>query len=311
VNAAALAFLAGALGAIALAFAVPPGSLARFARRPGGRGRRRSGAGGSRGSGARGARLLGALAALGRRLGPVARAQAPRELSTRIAAAGLGGPAGGALARLDARELMAAKLAAGALGATLGTALGAIAPGRLGLLLVVAGPLAGFLAPDVWLVRRARERARRVRRELPAMLDLLRVTVEAGLSLTASLTAVGARTRGTLGAEWQVVGREVALGVPVGEALAAMSARVPIPEIRALLGALERSVKHGAPLAETLAAQARDARASRGRRIREEAAQAGPKIQLAVALLLVPSVLLMVAAALAAALIGGDVVSFA
>ena len=134
------------------------------------------------------------------------------------------------------------------------------------------------------------------------MLDLLRVTIEAGLSLSAALTAVGERTRGELGAEWRLVGSEVALGVPLATSLDGMARRMPVAEVTAMLGALERTIRHGAPLAQALAAQARDARAARRRRIREEAARAGPKIQLVVALLLVPAVLLLVAAALVASL---------
>jgi len=97
----------------------------------------------------------------------------------------------------------------------------------------------------------------------------------------------------------------VALGVPLDAALERSATRTPLPEIRALAAAIARAGRHGAPLAGTLAAQAREARAARRRRIEEEAARAGPKIQLVVALLLVPSVLLLVAAALAAALLGG------
>jgi tight adherence protein C len=178
------------------------------------------------------------------------------------------------------------------------------APGRLAALLAVAAPAAGFLAPDVWLARRAAERARAVRRELPALLDLLRVTVAAGASLPDALRSVGERASGPLAAEWRAVGRQVALGVPLGTALERMVDRVPLPEVRALVAALDRARRHGAPLADTLGAQARDARAALARRIREDAARAGPKIQLVVALLLVPSVLLLVAAALVAALVG-------
>jgi tight adherence protein C len=248
---------------------------------------------------------MAVLAAAGRGLAPAARIAAPSDLEARIAAAGLGAGSPGPLAKLDVRDLMAAKLAAAVLGAGAGLLFGSAAPGRLGLALAVAGPIAGFLAPDLWLRRLARERARRVRRELPGMLDLLRVTVDAGLPLTAALTAVGERTRGTLGGEWRAVGREIALGVPLSESMAAMLARVPTPEVGALIAALERASRHGTPLAETLASQARSARASRRRRIREEAARAGPKIQLVVALMLVPSVLLLVAAALATALLDG------
>jgi tight adherence protein C len=131
------------------------------------------------------------------------------------------------------------------------------------------------------------------------------VTVEAGLPPAAAFAAVGERASGTLATEWRTVGRVCTLGVPVREALAGLERRLPMPEIRALVAALDRAARHGAPLAETLAAQARDARLARRRQIEEEAAKAGPKIQLVVALLLVPSVLLLVAAALAAALLDG------
>lgn len=293
--AAGLAFLAAALatwGLVGLLAALRVPSLRRRERERGARG-------------AIGASALGALASLGRAMAPAARVGAPRELEARIAAAGLAGPSRGALPRLGARELMAAKVAACTLGAIAGLVLGAAAPGRLGVALTVAGPVGGFLAPDAWLARRARERARRLRRELPLMLDLLRVTIEAGLSLPAALAAVGERTHGELGAEWRVVAGEVGLGLPLAASLAAMARRVPVPEVTAVIAALERAIRHGAPLASTLAAQAHDARAARRRRIREEAARAGPKIQLVVALLLVPSVLLMVAAALVAALLHG------
>ena len=235
-------------------------------------------------------RLRRLLGRTGRRHRP------PLDLERRIAAAGR--PGG-----LGAREVMAAKLVAAVTGAAAGTLLGALAPGRLGTLLIVAAPAGAFLAPDLWLARRAAERARMVRRELPTMLDLLRVTVAAGASLPAALAEVGGRAGGPLAAEWSAIGREVALGVPLAEALEAMASRLPQPEVQALCAALDRASRHGAPLGRTLSAQARDARVALRRRVQEDAAKAGPKIQLVVALLLVPSVLLMVAAALASALL--------
>jgi len=274
-----MAFLAAALAAAGLAALAEPRA-----------GRRRGREEPERG----GARLLHALARIGRSLRP-GRAPAPRDLEARIAAAGR--PGG-----LGAREVMAAKVAAGLAGAVAAAILAAGAPGRLGLALAAAGPVAGFLAPDLWLARRAAERARRVRRELPALLDLLRVGVEAGGSLPEALREVGARTRGPLAAEWRAVAGQVGLGVPFEAALAGSAERLPLPEVRSLVAALERARRHGAPLARTLAAQARDARFALARHAREEAARAGPKIQLIVALLLVPSVLLLVAAALLSAL---------
>jgi tight adherence protein C len=239
---------------------------------------------------------VSSLAAAGRALRPL---EAPRDLAARVEAAGR--PAG-----LGVREVMAAKVVAALLGGLAALPLAVLAPGRLGLAAAPVAPVAGFLAPDLWLGRLAAERARRVRRELPALLDILRVTVEAGGSLAWALGAVGERADGVLAREWRAVAREVALGVSLAEALDALATRLPQTEIRTLVAALHRAGRHGSPLADTLAAQARQARFALARRIREDAARAGPKIQLVVALLLVPSVLLLVAAALASALLDGS-----
>ncbi|MEX1142290.1 MAG: type II secretion system F family protein [Thermoleophilaceae bacterium] len=236
------------------------------------------------------------LAALGR---PIARRPAPGDLERRIVAAGR--PGG-----LGAREAMAAKLAAACAAAVPAALLAGLAPGRIGPPIAAALPVAAFLGPDLWLRRLASRRTAAARRELPDLVELLRVTVEAGVSLPRALATVGARARGPLAAEWAVVGREVALGVPFADALAAMAERLPTAEVRALTGALERSRRHGVPVADALAAQARDVRAALTQDVREQAARAAPKIQLVVALLLVPSVLALVAAALVAALVGGD-----
>jgi tight adherence protein C len=249
---------------------------------------------GARGSPA--ARLLVLLASAGRLLRPRG---VPADLRGRIEAAGRP-------AELGVREVMAAKLAAALAGGVCAAPVAALAPGRLGLVLAPAAPLACFLAPDLWLGRLAAERARRVRRDLPALLDVLRVTIEAGGSLAWALRAVGERAEGPLAQEWRAVANEVAVGVPLGRALDGLAVRLPQPEIRAFVAALDRAARHGSPLADTLAGQARAARFALARRIRDDAARAGPKLQLVVALLLVPSVLLLVAAALASALLDGS-----
>jgi tight adherence protein C len=274
---AVLAFVAAASGAAGLLLTLPGGSCRRSPDRR-----------------LRGLRIL---AVLGDRIRP---GRAPADLRGRIEAAGR--PAG-----LGVREVMAAKVAAAAIGGLAALPPAALAPGRLGLVIAPLAPAAGFLLPDLWLGRLAAERARRVRRDLPALLDILRVTVEAGGSLSWALRAVGDRAEGPLAREWAAVGNEVAVGVPLAHALAALAVRLPQPEIGALVAALNRATRHGAPLAATLEAQARAARFALSRRIREDAARAGPKIQLVVALLLVPSVLLLVAAALASALLAGGI----
>ncbi|MDQ6749260.1 MAG: type II secretion system F family protein, partial [Actinomycetota bacterium] len=219
----------------------------------------------------------------------------PRDLARRIEAAGP--PLG-----LSVGDLMAVKGAAGGVALVAGAPLAAALPGRLPVLAALVLPLAAFLAPDVLLGRRARARGRAMELELPDLLDLLRVSAQAGMPLAGALGAVGARHHGTLAREWRVTAGELELGAPRSEAMQRLVRRCPLTGMAVLVAALERAERHGAPLADTLAAQSREAREARARRLREQAAKAAPKIQLVVALLLVPSAMLLVAAALLASL---------
>jgi tight adherence protein C len=239
--------------------------------------------------------LVAAVVRLGRRLGAPA---APEDLDIRLDAAGR--PLG-----LDTRDVMAAK-GAGALAALLGgVPLAAALPGRLPFLAAVGLPVAGFLTPDLLIARRTRARGRAMAAELPDLLDLLRVSVEAGLPLGRALSEVGSRHGGALAREWRSAAARIDLGVPQAEALARLVARCPVPAVSTLVAALRRADRHGAPLSDTLAAQAAEARAAHARRLHEWAAKAAPKIQLVVALMLVPSAMLLVAAALVASLGAG------
>jgi tight adherence protein C len=254
-------------------------------------------AGGGPGPGRRAAL---ALVGLGRRAGLPLRP--PAELGARLAAAGAGDglPAGrgGRAPGEPLRELMALKTGAGLVASLLAVPLAGGAPGRLWVVLLPGLPAAAYLAPDLWLVRRARRRARVMALEAPELLDLLRIAVAAGLPAMRACGEVGRRHRGLLADELATASARAALGEPAARALARLRARCPAPAVHAMVAAVERSGRHGAALAPALAAIAADARAERARRIQDRAARAAPKIQLVVALLLVPAVLLLVAAAL-------------
>jgi tight adherence protein C len=213
-------------------------------------------------------------------------------LRARVARAGLAD-------RIPVHALLAAKLGGGAAGALWGLVLAPAAPGRLAWIVAGGLPVAGFLGPDVWLERRARARLRALRARLPDALDLLAVGTSAGRSPLAGLTELG-EGEGPLAEELAVLSAESSCGAPQSAALASLRRRAPVREVAAMCGVIERSHRYGSPLADQLHEQAAVLRAAQRRRIEEEAAKAAPKIQLAVALLLVPSVLLMIAAGLLA-----------
>jgi tight adherence protein C len=231
-----------------------------------------------------------------RRLG-AAKRNAPGGLAARVDAAGVGAGVG---------EVMAAKLGAAPVAALAALTLLPLAPGRLGVALLAGAPFAGFFAPDIWLRARARARARVIEAEQADVLDLLRVAVGAGLGPWRALAEVGRRHPGVLAGELGAAARRVGLGVPPEAALARLERRCPAAGTHALTAALRRADRLGAPPGRALAALAEEARARQARRAAEHAARAGPKIQLVVALLLVPSAMLLVAAALMPALTGAS-----
>jgi tight adherence protein C len=228
------------------------------------------------------------LARIARRAGVRA---APADLQARIAAAG--GPLG-----LTASDVMALKAVGALIGLLLAVALVTALPARLGLAALLCAPAAGFLVPDLALARRARARAARMSHELADVLDLLRVAVQAGLPVGRALSEVGRRCSGLLAVELNAAATRLALGATRGEALDELVGRCPIDGVATLAAAVVRADRHGAPLGPALEAIVAEARADQARRLRDDAARAAPKIQLVVALVLVPAVMLLVAAVL-------------
>ncbi len=174
------------------------------------------------------------------------------------------------------------------------------APGRLSLLVAIGMPAAGFFAPDALRRRRERLRRRRLVAALPDALDLLAVAVAAGRSPAAGFAELADAGDGPLAEEMRMAVAELSCGRPLAEALRSLRARVPGGEMAALCASIERSRRYGSPLAEQLRRQSSALRRDQRRAVEEHAARAAPKIQLVVALVLVPSVLLMIAAALIA-----------
>lgn len=219
----------------------------------------------------------------------------PEDLGARIGAARL-------RSGVDVTAVMGMKvLLAAAMGAL------ALAPASLSasgpaVLLLLALPVAGFLSPDAWLAWRSRRVQAAVLAELPDVADRLHLAVTAGLPpVRAAAVACGAG-RGPLSGEIAAAAGAAGAGMPLAGALERVVVRCPGPEVRSLVAALLRSQEQGTDIAPFLDDLAREARRRQSLALRDRAQKAGPKIQLAVALLLVPAAMALIAAALTSGL---------
>jgi tight adherence protein C len=211
--------------------------------------------------------LLHRLTALGRRMTPVGQVERIRRRLE-----GAGNPPA-----WDVDRVLAFKV----IGLTIGLALGIAVPLLLGrsmlVTVIVAGLLGvlGFLIPDIVLYQAAYNRTDRLRRDLADALDLLSISVEAGLAFDAALSQVARNTTGPLAQEFSRVLQEMQIGMSRSHALRMLAERSNAPELRGFVTAMIQADTFGIPIAKVLRVQARDLRSKRAQRA-EEAAQKIP-----------------------------------
>lgn len=217
----------------------------------------------------------------------------PFGLRDRIRRAGLEGA-------LEPRGVLLLKGCSSAAGMLFGSLLAGAMPGRLFPPALAGMAAAGFLLPDLLLERAATRRHRSMVAALPDALDLLAVSVQTGRGMGGCLRDLATSGRGPLVDELARAGEDMAWGSGQAAALDALRRRIGGAEIGAFCATLERSRRLGSPLADQLRRQSSSLRQDQRRAIEEEAARAAPKIQLVIALVLVPSVLLLIVAGLVA-----------
>jgi tight adherence protein C len=220
--------------------------------------------------------------------GNVGRALSPRArielLRGRIVQAGLEGS-------LTIERLCAYK----AMGAVAFAAFALVAaPSRGHLVWVVLAGVLGFFAADLVLDSKARARQSAIGRELSEALDLLAITVEAGLGLEQALSVVSENLVGPLGDELTRLLREIELGVPRREALAALRDRTSVPELSGFVVALVQADSMGVSIADVLRVQASQVRLKRRQYAREQAAKTPVKILFPVIFGILPALMVVV-----------------
>jgi tight adherence protein C len=198
--------------------------------------------------------------------------------------------------RLTAELFILWKAGLGAVGLVVGPAIGRAAFGNP-LWEFSAGAIGvflGFFGPDAWLSGRVAARQKALRIALPDMLDMLMVSVEAGLGFDASLLKVVTSTSGPLSEEFGILLQEIQAGQPRRDALQHLAARTDLPELSAFILAIVQADTFGVSIANTLRQQAKEMRTRRRQRA-EELAQAAPaKMVFPIILCILPATLIAV-----------------
>jgi tight adherence protein C len=152
----------------------------------------------------------------------------------------------------------------------------------------------GWFSPSVWLYQVAYNRSDQVRRELPDALDLLTISVEAGLSFDAALAQVARNTSGPLAQELFRVLQEMQIGTGRADALRALGDRSDVQELHSFVASLVQADSLGIPTARVLRVQAVEMRAKRTQRAEEKAQQVPVKILFPLIFCIMPSLFVVI-----------------
>lgn len=161
------------------------------------------------------------------------------------------------------------------------------------VLTFTASLIMSILIPNYYLKSNIKKRQESIRIQMPDILDLLSVSVEAGLGFDAALVRVSEKATGPLVDELSQVYREIQMGRPRKDALRDFGERSTIPEIKTFAGSLVQAEQLGISLKNVLKAQSQQLRISRRQRAEEKAMKAPVKMMLPLVIFIFPVVFLI------------------
>lgn len=164
--------------------------------------------------------------------------------------------------------------------------------GRVILFAILFGGL-GYMFPQLWLSSKISRRQKEIRKAMPDALDLLTICVEAGLGFDAAMSKVSEKWESQLSFAFARAIQEIQLGKVRREALRDMAERIGIPEMTSFVAAVIQSEQLGVSLAKVLRIQSDQMRVKRRQRAEEEAHKAPLKMLIPMALLIFPSLMIV------------------
>ncbi|MGZ8631429.1 MAG: type II secretion system F family protein [Actinomycetota bacterium] len=225
--------------------------------------------------------------------GRVARRVTPLDARDRVAKKLqlAGGPAG-----WDAERVLAFKVIGAVVGVFGGFVMSTVLQPAPFISIVAISLLAfvGFVLPDSVLNRRVDERQKEILKTLSDTLDLLTISVEAGLSLNAAIAQVVQNVPGVLSAEFARMLQEIQLGVPRSEAFRHLADRTDVEELNGFALAMIQADVFGVSIASVLRTQAQQLRIKRRQAAEAKAQQTPVKIVFPLVLCILPALFVVI-----------------
>jgi tight adherence protein C len=165
------------------------------------------------------------------------------------------------------------------------------------LMLVLFAGL-GWWGPDVLVAREGRLRQERIERDLPDFMDILAVTVRAGLGYRLALARVAEGLGGPVGEEMLIALRQMSLGASRRAAFEALRERNASEQLASFVAAQLQAEELGVPLSEALNDIALDMRRAAHQDARRRAARAAPRVSLVITSLIVPGTMILIIASM-------------
>jgi tight adherence protein C len=196
----------------------------------------------------------------------------------------------------DAERVVALKIVGGIAGAVLGAFLTAVLPVPVALkvIFVVVIGLLGYVLPSAQIRAMAAKRQRMIQRQLPDVMDLLTISVEAGLGFDAAMAQVTHNVPGPLSEEMARLLQEVQIGVSRAEAFRHLGERTNVDELQSFVLSMIQADLFGVSIANVLRAQSRELRQKRRQRAEEIAQKIPVKLLFPMIFLVLPALFIVV-----------------
>jgi tight adherence protein C len=200
---------------------------------------------------------------------------------------------GGNPGNVDATSFVLVKILLGLGGIAASWFLRDYGDGLMRLLILFGPPLLGFFGPDAWLRRHIDERKSSMQKALPDTLDLLVISVEAGLGFDSALARVVQTVPGALSEEFFRMLQETRVGVSRRDAMRHLLDRTDLDELRSFLLAMMQAEAFGVTIARVLRVQADEMRVKRRQRAQEKACAAPVKLVFPLVFCIFPSLFIV------------------